>query len=38
MQARAEMAADKFVGGLARVHMYESKCILSLPANCLFCS
>ena len=37
IQARAEMAADKYVVGLSRVHMYESKCILSLPAHCLFC-
>ena len=36
IQTRAEMAADKYVVGLSRLKMYESKCILSLPGNCLF--
>ena len=30
------MAADKYVVGLSRLQMYESKCMLSLPGNCLF--
>ena len=38
IQARAQMAADKEAVGLSRVHMYESKCILPLRENCLFCS
>ena len=38
IQARAQMAADKEAVGLSRVHMYESKCILPLRDNCLFCS
>ena len=38
IQTRAEMAADKYVVGLSRLQMYESKYILSLPGNCLFCS
>ena len=38
IQTRAEMSADKYVVGLSRLQMYESKCILSLPGKCLFCS
>ena len=38
IQARAQMSADKDAVGLSRVHMYESKCILPLRNNCLFCS
>ena len=38
IQATAQMAADKEAIGLSRVHMYESKCILPLRANCLLCS
>ena len=38
IQARAQMAAVKEAVGLSRVHIYESKCILPLRDNCLFCS
>ena len=38
IQARVQMAADKETVGFSRVHMYESKCILPLRDNCLFCS
>ena len=37
IQASAWMAADKESVGLARVHMYEFKCILPLRDSCLFC-
>ena len=37
IQATAQMAADKEAVGLSRVDMYESKCILPLWDNCLFC-
>ena len=37
IQARAQVVADKEAVGLSRVHMHESKCILSLRDNCLFC-
>ena len=38
IQARVKMAEDKEAVGLSRVHMYESRCILPLRYNCLFCS
>ena len=38
IQVTAQMAADKEAIGLSRVHMYESKCILPLRDNSLFCS
>ena len=38
IQATAQMAADKEAVGLSSVHIYESKCILPLRDNCLFCS
>ena len=38
IRARAQMAADKEGVGLSRVHMNESKCILPLRDNCIFCS
>ena len=36
IQAPAQMTAGKEAVGLSRVHMYESKCILSLLDKCLF--
>ena len=36
IQARAQMAADKEAVGLSRVHMYESKCILTRYLSILF--
>ena len=38
IQARAHVAADKEAIASSRVHMYESKCMLPLRDNCLFCS
>ena len=37
-QLTAQMAADKEAAGLSRFQMYESRCILPLPDNCLFYS
>ena len=36
--ATAQMAADKEAVVLSRVHLCESKCILPLRDDCLFCS
>ena len=37
VQAKAQMAADKEARVLSRVYMYESKCILPLRDDCLYC-
>ena len=37
IQTTAQMAADKEAVGLSRVHTYESKCLLLLRDNFLFC-
>ena len=37
IHATAQMATEKEAGGISRVHMYESKCILPLQDNCLKC-
>ena len=38
IQATAQMVVDKEAVGLSRVHVYESRCIMPLRDNCLFCS
>ena len=38
IQATGQMVGDNEAVGLSRVHMYDSKCILPLRENCIFCS